>query len=453
MQPNTALALILLAIAILFTGAHQPASRRLPVPVVVGVVVSLLGLLTLAEYVFAVDLGMDNFFIDGSAAVGSYPGRPSPQTSANFALLGVSLIIHDVRRLPIRIGQACALAVGANAIVAATGYLFDTDRFYGFPMFEPAIGMAVRAAASFVLLAGALLCTRTDDGAMAFIASDTRSSRMARQILFAGILAPPIVAAATRMGVLAGWYDVRVQASLFIVVIVGFMLRTTWKAARYAERDEYLARSAFEASETANARLKKALDDRRIFEALIENSSDFIGIADPNGTPVYLNPAGRRMVGLDVDFPVANTRIPDFYHPDDRAFASESVARATIEEGHWSGETRFRHWQTEQAIPVSYERFTIREPETGRVLGMGTISRDISDVKRAQDQLHQSQERFELALQGADLGAWDWNIKTGEVVYSPRWAEMRGLRPEDVRPHIDSWVSGLHRGTPAGLRS
>jgi PAS domain S-box-containing protein len=444
MQPNTAFGLVLLAIAILFTGDHQPAGRGSIAPLIAGSVVSLLGWLTLSEYVFAVDLGIDRLFIDGAAVLGRYPGRPSPQTSANLALLGVAVIIHEVRRLPIRVGQACTLVVAANAVVAMTGYLFDTEQFYGFPFFEPAIGMAIHTAAGFVLLAGGLLGTRPDAGMMSLIVSDTRSSRMARQILLTSILTPPIVGAVTRAGVLAGWYDVGVQAALFVVVIVGVVVRTTWKTTRQAEADEYRARSAFQATEAANARLKQALDDRRIFEALIENSSDFIGIADPNGTPMYINAAGRRMVGLEVDFPIANTRIPDYFFPEDRALQSDVVEKSTIEPGHWSRETRLRHWQTGQPIPVSHEHFTIQEPETGRVLGMGTITRDISDIKRAEEQLRQSQERFELALRGGDLAAWDWNIKTGEVVFSPRWAEMRGLRPEDVRPHVDSWTSAIH---------
>ena len=215
-------------------------------------------------------------------------------------------------------------------------------------------------------------------------------------------------------------------------------------AARQSEQAEYRAREALEASEATNARLEKALDDRRIFEALIENSSDFIGIADPDGTPIYLNPAGRRMVGLASDFPVATITIQDCYPPDERTFVSDVILKSMLEHGHWSGETRFRHWQTEQAIPVSDEHFTIRDRDSGRLLGLGTITRDISDVKRTQEQLRQSQERFELALSGADLGSWDWNIRTGEVAFNARWAEMRGLCLGEVPAHVDVWASGIH---------
>ena len=50
--------------------------------------------------------------------------------------------------------------------------------------------------------------------------------------------------------------------------------------------------------------LHQALNDRETFKAVIENSSDFIGISDAQERPTYLNPAGRQMIGLDIDFPI-----------------------------------------------------------------------------------------------------------------------------------------------------
>jgi PAS domain S-box-containing protein len=123
-------------------------------------------------------------------------------------------------------------------------------------------------------------------------------------------------------------------------------------------------------------------EERQLFAALVENSSDFIGIADPSGKPIYVNPAGRRMVGLAADHPVSNTQIPEYYPPEDRALATDVILKGMVEHGRWSGETHFRHWKTGELIPVSDEHFLIRHPATGRILGMGTITRDISEARR-----------------------------------------------------------------------
>ena len=230
------------------------------------VVVSLLGLLTLGEYLTGVSLGIDRIFVDDLRLAGqSFPGRPSPQAAVNFTPIGISLLYQN-HRLPSHVAQICTLAVGANAIVAMTGYLFSTEQYHGFPVYAPALGMAVHTAGAFVMLAIALLFSRPRDGMMSLMTSETRSGGIARRVLLAGIVAPPLVGMLTRLGVVIGLFDVSVQASLFGVIIVGLIVRITWKAASYSERDELLARASLEESKTANENLKKAIDERRIIE-------------------------------------------------------------------------------------------------------------------------------------------------------------------------------------------
>jgi PAS domain S-box-containing protein len=137
--------------------------------------------------------------------------------------------------------------------------------------------------------------------------------------------------------------------------------------------------------------------ERQLFAALVENSSDFIGIADPSGKPIYLNPAGRRMVGLAPDHPVGETQIPEYYSPEERAFASEVIVKRMVEQGRWSGETHFRNWKTGEAIPVSDEHFMIRDAGSSEILGMGTITRDISEARRV------TTEREQLLALAKDL--------------------------------------------------
>lgn len=60
------------------------------------------------------------------------------------------------------------------------------------------------------------------------------------------------------------------------------------------------------------------------------------------------------------------------------------------------------------------------------------------------DSLRQSEERLNLALQGADLGMWDWDIETGKVVFNDRWADMLGYSTDEIEPHVNSWEKLLH---------
>jgi PAS domain S-box-containing protein len=149
---------------------------------------------------------------------------------------------------------------------------------------------------------------------------------------------------------------------------------------------------------------KRIDDERRVFGALLDNATDFIGITDPSGKPTYVNPEGRRMVGLAADYPVEHTQIVEYYPPEQRAFAADVIVKSMVETGQWSGESYLRNWQTEEPIPVSDKHFVIRSASGARVLGMGAIIRDISEERRIRARLLESEERFRLTIDEAPIG-------------------------------------------------
>lgn len=73
-----------------------------------------------------------------------------------------------------------------------------------------------------------------------------------------------------------------------------------------------------------------------------------------------------------------------------------------------------------------------------------SLEAEIAERKNAEQALKESEERLDLAIQGAVLGLWDWNIQTGHQTVNRRWAEMLGYTLEEVQPHIHSWEQWLH---------
>ena len=60
-------------------------------------------------------------------------------------------------------------------------------------------------------------------------------------------------------------------------------------------------------------------------------------------------------------------------------------------------------------------------------------------LRRAAEQgLHDNEQRLRLALEGANLGTWDWHVPSGTVTFNKRWAEMLGYSMTELRPHIST---------------
>ncbi len=69
---------------------------------------------------------------------------------------------------------------------------------------------------------------------------------------------------------------------------------------------------------------------------------------------------------------------------------------------------------------------------------------DITEYKRAEEALRESEIRHAQALSWAGLGTWLWNVETGHFDFSASWAEMRGYRLEEIEPDISVWKNGIH---------
>ena len=58
--------------------------------------------------------------------------------------------------------------------------------------------------------------------------------------------------------------------------------------------------------------------------------------------------------------------------------------------------------------------------------------------------LHESEERYAVAVRGANDGLWDWNLATNEVYWSPRWKELLGYGEGEIGTDPEEWLSRIH---------
>lgn len=128
-------------------------------------------------------------------------------------------------------------------------------------------------------------------------------------------------------------------------------------------------------------------------------------------------------------------------------------------------EFRGRHWLLvfhQPLLPQGFDRMAavlaplggvvISGLLAGLVLVLGRTREDARrlaarmtrDLRDSQARLAELEERWKFALEGSDLGVWDWNVQTGEVWFSQRWKEMLGYEADEIGNNVGEWESRVH---------
>jgi PAS domain S-box-containing protein len=137
----------------------------------------------------------------------------------------------------------------------------------------------------------------------------------------------------------------------------------------------------------------RAEEERQKFVSLAERSLEFIGMCDKQFKLFYVNPAGRRLVGLD-DFEAAcQLHVQDYFFPEDEPFITNEFLPCVLRDGHGKVEIRFRHFKTGEAIWMIYNVFSIFDAH-GAIVGWATVSVDVTERKRAEQALQESQQEL-----------------------------------------------------------
>ena len=174
----------------------------------------------------------------------------------------------------------------------------------------------------------------------------------------------------------------------------------------------------------------------------IANSTPTITVISrwSDGTILYVNDEMRRRVEDKYAVKLVGRRISEFY---DDGMERKELLRKLEREG------QIQNHEIKVFNPQGKDRWLLTSSVRITFEGEPAIYSsylDITQRKVDEQRLQDSEERYVLAVQGTKEGLWDWNIRTGDDYFSPRWREILGYEQGELAPKVDTFLELIHPG-------
>lgn len=178
---------------------------------------------------------------------------------------------------------------------------------------------------------------------------------------------------------------------------------------------------------------REQADQRQRLERMFEQAPAAIAMLEgPEHVVVLSNAAHRRLIGRDdvLGKPIREA---------EPGLAGQGVYEI-LDEVYETGEPFIG-----RGTPITFA-FAGQAPQTrildfliepvrsadGEIIGLFALALDMTERVRSEDRLAQSEARLELATRASGVGIWDWNLETGEVVFTSRAREIWGFAEDQV---------------------
>ena len=229
MKVNTAFGFIFSAAALWLLHTSAPGSRAVHVARVLAVFVIVIGGATVAEDVFGVNFGIDQFVLPNSAAAGLHPGRMSLATALGFFALGFTLLAFKARHARLAATAPWLaippLLISTQAIIS---YAYGFDALYRVGLYS---SMALHTALSLFILTLSIVAAETSHGFARIATSDTVGGEVSRRLLPTLPLMLFVLGWLCLQAERAGWYEIHFGVALTILLsVIVSVVAVAWTA-------------------------------------------------------------------------------------------------------------------------------------------------------------------------------------------------------------------------------
>jgi PAS domain S-box-containing protein len=191
-------------------------------------------------------------------------------------------------------------------------------------------------------------------------------------------------------------------------------------------------------------------EERQRLASVVENSSEFIAMIAADGRILFLNDAGKQMVGLSSDLEARSRTIFDCLAPEDSQDMRFAIVPAAERSGHWEGDFRLRHVTTSKRISTLAHVFLVTHRRLGQEPIMAIVASDISERITAERLLRESEARHRMLVESASDLIAEIDLHGRYVYVSPNFDRQLGYAPEQLLGA--SWFDQVHPDDRADAR-
>ena len=209
------------------------------------------------------------------------------------------------------------------------------------------------------------------------------------------------------------WFQVLV---VLVLLVAGGAVAGQFQRARFKQQQALLMK------ERALAREKARL------ASILESTSDLVSFASPDGLVIYLNPAGRRMIGLGAQEDATRLHLQSFFPAAESNHQLQTAISQAVQNGTWTGQAVLRKL-TGGNLPVS-QVIVAHKNAANQLEFLSTIIRDVSERQRQEDELQRREIYFRSLIEHASDSITVINKQAIVTYQSPSGVRLLGYPAE-----------------------
>ena len=186
-------------------------------------------------------------------------------------------------------------------------------------------------------------------------------------------------------------------------------------------------------------------EGEELYRLLADNSIDLISKHTPEGLYTYVSPACRSLLGYEPE-ELMGRPAREFVHPDDLERTRTTHPLMAQHRGSHTVTYRIRRKDGSYVWFETTTRGVVRQPGTEELTETIAVSRDVTDRKRVEAQLRESQEAlrkseqfYRFAVEAGRIGTWDLDLRTQECLLSPKMAQLMGYSRDQTTVPGPQW--------------